>query len=218
MRVRKIRGHKRRWQAIDRWVDAYKQIDFNHLKAYQYYPAEIIVHPWCDISVTNSVIPELRGTTKKRVLQGLIDIYDSWKIALEKINEPYYLKIWLYEPRFSKSQVVCAIEDRIAYYEQMFIKPEGQSGSDIGRYGELEERLSMFNWEVRDDEDFYDKSDLGSPEDYESIADYYADRRWFRKLFAKPHRVVPYSREISGVSEGYAFRKGHVFVVQKSEL
>lgn len=77
MKTKKIRGHKRRWNEIDRWVEFNKNLDFDYLKKYQRDYAKITVHPWSGISVTNNQIPEPAGTTKIKTLNGLIEIHDE---------------------------------------------------------------------------------------------------------------------------------------------
>ena len=52
--------------------------------------AKIWVHPFSGISLTNSQIPEPKTETKKRILNGLLDIYESWKNQLDKLNEPIH--------------------------------------------------------------------------------------------------------------------------------
>src|SRR5690554_4737715 len=93
MRSRKIRGHKRRWNDIEKWINNHKDLNLDYLKDYKRDYAKIRVHPWSGLALTNSTIPEPKRETRKRITSGLIEIYDSWKITLDKLGEPYYLKI-----------------------------------------------------------------------------------------------------------------------------
>lgn len=117
MKKKKIRGHNRRWKAIEKWISANKPLDLDYLREYQNDYAKIRVHPWGGISVTSSQIPEPQHLTRQKLLLGLIEIYDSWQQALKTFDQPYYLKLWLFEPQFSMSQVVCALGKEIDYYE-----------------------------------------------------------------------------------------------------
>ena len=74
-------------------------MNIEHLNEHKYEYAKVYVDPWDNLTLTNSQIPEPKGKAKKDILNGLEKIYDSWKNELEKINKPYYLKIWLYEPK-----------------------------------------------------------------------------------------------------------------------
>src|SRR5690606_9522052 len=121
MRIQKIRGHNRRQKQIKNWVEETKHLNIDELFEWRREYAEILIHPWSSgSSLIDSIFPEPYGKTKSIMLKGLLEIYESWKIELEKLNKPYYLKIWLCEPRFSRSQIVCAIDDKIDYYENLF--------------------------------------------------------------------------------------------------
>ncbi|MBE0640389.1 MAG: hypothetical protein IH599_00025, partial [Bacteroidales bacterium] len=147
MRKKKIRGHKRRWKEIENW--RLDNLDLNLtdylLNERDRYYAKIRVHPWSGLSLTNSMTPEPTRKTKQKILKGLLDIYEDWKNQLDKLGQPYYLKIWLFEPRFSQSQVVCAIGNNVDFYENTFFKPEKNKVLNADNYGELKGRLESFN-------------------------------------------------------------------------
>ena len=172
MRQRKIRGFNRRIRDIDNWRLDNLDLRLDLIEKYNGDHIDIVVHPWCDISIINSKIPEPKRKTKKLMLNGLIDIYESWKIQLDKLDKPYYLKIWLFEQRFSKSQVVCAIADRIEYYENNFFKPDFKKQFKTSNYGQLSGRLQKFDWDYRLDEDHYENNFVGEPALYASRQDY----------------------------------------------
>ena len=215
MKVKKIRGYKRRLNDIDRWVVTHKNLDLNYLKANQRYYAKIRVHPWSGISLTNSQIPEPKGQTKIKILSGLIEIYDFWKSELDKLGENYYLKIWLFEPRFASSQVVCAIGDYLDFYEKTFYKPDEPKKLDTNKYGRLKDEIENFNWEYRLDEDHFDNSEPGNPELYATLRDYEEDKRWFEKMLKKPHRTTKFKEPIGAATESYSFKKGDVWLGEK---
>ena len=168
MRIKKIRGHRRIWNKVENWRKANLKLDLEYLKQNERDHAKIWVHPFSGISLTNSQNPEPKAETKKRILNGLIDIYESWKNQLEELNEPYYLKIWLYEPRFSKSQVVCAFGNSIDFYNTSFNSPENPKEFKTESYGNIKNRLENFKWENHLDQEFLFSIDLGNPEDYEN--------------------------------------------------
>lgn len=179
MRYKKIRGLKRKVANIPKWIEGYLEFHNEHLNEYNYNKAKVYVDPWDNLNFTNSQIPEPKGKAKRDILKGLEKIYDSWKIELEKLNKPYYLKIWVYEPRVSKSQVVCAIEDRIEHYENLFIKADfKQNNSSFTNVLDAD-----FKWQSKIDEEEFLESDLLWPIDqYENIEDSYSDRRLLTKL------------------------------------
>ncbi|MBI3259829.1 MAG: hypothetical protein HYZ54_10200 [Ignavibacteriae bacterium] len=214
MRTKKIRGHFRRFKNIEKWRIEHISLDISDYVVNQYdcYYAKIRIHPWSGLSLTNSSIPEPKRKTKQKILAGLLDIYDAWKIQLDEIGQPYYLKIWLFEPRFSQSQVVCAVENRIAYYENNFFKPDSDKTLKKSDYGSLQSRLRTLKWEYYFDEDYYDNSDIGKPEDYATIQDFELAKIWFAKLLQRPHRTDTFTEPICDIIESYMFKRGSLWI------
>lgn len=209
---KKVRGHKRRWKQIHLWVEQNRRLTPWILEEYGRDHIDIVVHPWCDISITNSKIPEPKGETKLRLLAGLLEIYEAWKAQLDETGEPYYLKLWLYEPHFSNSQVVCAMGDQLHFYDRTFHKPEETRSFQPGNYGRLADQLSEFDWEFCWDEEHLDDGYLAPAEMYTSRTEFEADRRWFNRQLKKPHRVTKLKEPVGDITEVYSFKKGTVWV------
>lgn len=208
MKYRKIRGHARRQKDVDRWGLENLELRLDLIEKYNCDHIDIVVHPWCDISITNSAFPQPKRKTKQLILNGLIDIYHSWKKQLDKIGQPYYLKIWLFEPRFSKSQVVCAIGDRIDYYENLFFEPESGKQFQSAIYGSLKKKLDGFKWEYCLDEDHIENDYVGDSKQYLTVNDFLETKKWFDKTMKKPHRTTKLDSEI----EYYSFKKGDAWL------
>jgi hypothetical protein len=215
MRTRKIRGHKRIWKQIDYWIEDNKTLDLNQLSNRQRDYTKIRIYPWNGFSRTNSKTPEPKRETKKRLLQGLFEIYDSWKSVLDKTGQPYYLKIWLFEPRFSKSQVACAFGDCLDFYENMFYRPDKLEEFGNLNYSILKGNLQKFSWEYRLDEEHFDESQVGSPEDFGSIEDYLENKKWFERMKKSQHRTTKLKQPIENVAEFYSVKMGNVWLGEK---
>lgn len=212
MKQQKIRGGNRRLRDVEIWRKAELDLRLDLLETHESWHSQILIHPWCDISLINSIIPEPYGKVKQQILKALLDIYESWKAALDKRGEPYYLKIWLYEPRFSKSRVVCCLGDSLNNYEHHFFEPIMERSLQANRYGKLSERLQKFNWTYKWDEDWLDNNFVGELEHYTSLEDFEASRVMFEKLLKKPHRTengLDYEGEDTAL---YAFYKGDLWV------
>ena len=98
---------------------------------------------------------EVMGTRKS--------IEEGCKIDLDQLDQEYYLKIWLFEPRFSNSQVVCAIGNYLDFYQNTFSNPDQPKELNAGNYGHLMGEMASYNWENRLDEDHIDNTDIGDP-------------------------------------------------------
>lgn len=208
MKYQKIRGHQRRQKAIEQWRSENLDLRLDLIEKYSYDHIDIIVHPWCDISLTRSAFPEPKGKTKQLMLKGLTDIYDSWKKQLDNISKPYYLKIWLFEPRFSKSQVVCAIGDRIGHYNNLFFNPDNGKQFKSGYHGSLKKRLDALKWVYRFDEDHIENDYVGEPTQYLTEKDFVETQKWFNKTMNKPHRIT----KLDNTLVYYSFKKGDLWL------
>ncbi len=205
MLYKKIRGHKRKWKQIDLWKKSNLDIDFEYLNVYQKDYVKINVHPWSSLSLIKSSHPQPYGKTKLKILQSLLEIYDRWQIQLDKLGKPYYLKIWLYEPHFSNSQVVCAIGSCINYYNELLYQDENDTQKiDFKHYEDLGKKFKEFNWKCFIDEEKLDSTIVGEPTNYPSIIDYKNHRKWFLETMKKTHRV----EKIREGFELYFFKSG----------
>ena len=120
MRTKKIRRYKRILKEIERWRSEVIELDLENVQSTNRDYVKIWVSPYSDLELGNSISPQPSGEARTKILEALLDIYDNWKLALDKLGEPYYLKIWLYDQRFSNSQVVCAIGPFLDFYETTF--------------------------------------------------------------------------------------------------
>jgi len=212
MKNRKIRGLHRKHSEIENWKNYNLNLKTELLDHYKREYADIIVHPWCDLSIINSQITEPKGKVKQNILSGLFEIYHSWKVQLDAIGKPYYLKLWLFEPRFSNSQIVCAIDDNIDFYQNGFFKPELSKQINPNIYGKLKDKIETFTWQYYYDEDHFTNDDLGKPEDYINQKEYEESKRWFDSLMKKPHRTAKFDEPIGTATESYSFKKGDLWV------
>ncbi|WP_439880136.1 hypothetical protein ACSX1A_13340 [Pontibacter sp. MBLB2868] len=209
MKTKKIRGHRRRHKQIRKWVLHTLPLDLDVLSKWQREYAEILVHPWSGISITESVIPEPKGKTKALMLEGLLEIYQSWKVELEKLGTPYYLKLWLYEQRFSKSQVVCAIGEKIEYYQNSHRLANIKREFEGRAYGALADKLSKYSWELALDDEIHTESEYSAePEVYAKYEYWLWDQRQFKKIKNNPKTTI-----IEGDEEPlYCVTKGFVWL------
>jgi hypothetical protein len=209
MRCKKIRGHRRRWKHIDKWISANQIPDVHYLKNHERDYVKIRVSPWGNISITNSITPQPRKKTKDKIVLGLFSIYQSWKHYLNNLDQPYYLRIWFFEPRFDKSQVVCALNNSIHFYEGTFFDPESKKTFPFHMHKNVKSEFKKYVWEYRLDEDYYDSDEIGKPEHYASLEEFEETKKWFITLLKKPHRTIQYKENSI---ESYAFKRGSVWI------
>ena len=91
MRTRKVRGHKRCWKKIENWKKLSLDLNPDYLVTYQKDYVKFRVRPWSSLSLRNSVYSKPKKRTKDEMISGLFDIYEQWKIQLDKLGKPYWL-------------------------------------------------------------------------------------------------------------------------------
>lgn len=212
MKTKKIRGFKQILHQIQEWRSQIIDLDLDTIRSSQRDYAKIWVPPYSNLSLGNSAYPEPKGQVRKEILEVLLDTYDSWKTTLDTLDEPYYLKIWLYDQRFSKSQVVCANGDFLDFYETTFHKPEEQQEIDLSSYGSLSERMKDLHWQYAFDEEHFDNTTIGEIDEYATEKDFYETRKWFKERLKKPHRKINNPDPDSDIKEYYSFRRGTVWI------
>lgn len=214
----KIRGHKRIWRKIDQWINDNKNLDKETLLCWERNYVKFRVFPWNGFSRSNrkSILQEPKSITRDKILNGLFEIYENWKVELDKLGEPYYLKIWLYEERFSNSQVVCALRNKINFYDHTFSKPDYHKEIKSINFGN-NKKIENYNWELRLDEDLFDNTELGEESEYENKESFLESKKWFEKMLNKKHRKYKPENPTEDFFEIYAFEKGKIWIGEKNK-
>ncbi|MGN7358477.1 MULTISPECIES: hypothetical protein [unclassified Paenibacillus] len=144
---KKVRGMRRRARKLSSWADIHKELDLEYLYKYHKDYVKIWISPFNHLYKYNDhkvgkKNPPVRFC--KEILYHLIEIYLEWEKRLEKIEEPYYLRLWIGDPEFIDSQVVAATEHNIEYYEELFMKDNEYKEFP---YQDVHPLVSKFTWE-----------------------------------------------------------------------
>lgn len=215
MRIRKIRGHRRRQRAVDSWAERARAIDPVIFDESIRIHEEILVHPWSGISLTDSTYPQPKGLTRQHMITGLAQTMEAWHAALLESGCSFYLALWLFEPRFSLSQVVCATGDQADFYNNTFGAAVPGIEPDFKCYGQAAADLRKLKWTGYTDEDIFLESDFsGAKEEYIREEDYYHDQRTLRKLQSGKYQVETIDSG-GGKETVFHIPRGLVFVGQK---
>lgn len=212
IKYRKIRGHNRIQKAIENWKNYNLELDIKYLEKVKRNYCKIWVPPFANISVTGSEIPSPKGKNRQLIIKGLLEIYTNWDQQLKTLGKPYYLAIWLFEPRIEKSQIVCAIDEMQGFYNQTFFKPEEERNIPLQNYGSSAKDLEKFNWSYALDEDFFYQSDIElQEEEYLTSEDYYACQKWYKRKIKEGARQDSLEQDTL-----YAIKKGTVWIGTKN--
>ena len=199
---------------LNAWADFHGEIDLERLEKYGYVYAKAKIAPWSNLF---NVKPYPSGY-RKQLLSHLIKFYFDWKKKLDAKYDAYYLKIWVFYPRFIDSQVVAAIGNKIVYYNSVFIKSKKQVAFPVQKFMNEEDNILRFHWETYNDLDFFPESDYkeSNMSQYTTSSDYYADQRFYRKMI-KTNTPYNWIEDESGNRERLFYKqKGYIWVGEQA--
>lgn len=213
MKIKKLRGHNRIFKNIENWKKESLNLDLESLLKYQRNYEKVWVRPFGDISITGAAIPKPKRKARKLILESLIEIFNSWEAQLKTLDKPYYLAVWLNEPYIENSQVVCAIDGYLNFYDSTYYRPEKQKKLSTQNYGKLKNDLAVFNWTYALDEHHFSNEDMEeTAEIYATKKDYYAMQKWYKNQLKRAPRIM------KGTANNtyYSTKKGIVWIGTKN--
>lgn len=151
----KIRGLRRKAKRIEQWKQQFINLDIDSLLKYGKTYVKVWIPPFHNYYTISEYECDHKNPPNwfnRLILQAMIEIYQSWDAKLRELGQPYYLKIWLYDPRFASSQVVAAIGDSVEYYETLFSKDEKKTKFPSEKFKVLNININKFSWELYKDE------------------------------------------------------------------
>jgi len=151
----------------------------------------------------------IKGELRKKIVETLLKTYFEWKKELDKLNKEYYLAIWLYNPRMLKSEIVCAIEEKINYYEkECFLNSNKNNEFDLNQFGKLSAELKKFSWNRKIDLDSVQEWEINFPkEQYESKREYHKNQKFYKRIIQEQFHVIERDND-----KVYFYPKGDVWI------
>jgi len=151
---KKIRGWKRRIKQIEQWKLHNIDLNVEQLKHDKRDYVKLWIDPFYRLSRRN---PPLWFS--RLILVEMVEIYQSWYQKLKQLDEPFYLKIWLYNLHFINSQIVVAFRECLHYYNNTFDRNNENKSFPFDIFGDRQS-LEYFDWQLHIDSDNYCLSDL----------------------------------------------------------
>lgn len=136
-----------------------------------------------------------------------MDVYQSWYQKLNELGEPFYLKLWIFDPHFINSQVVAAYKDYLHFYDQTFEVGYQEKEFPFGKYTYLREKLEMFYWHRHIDCDVYTESDL-----LDDIQLGWMSQNELEAIKRKAHKVETIHLSDGEIDRTYSVQVGDVWV------
>ena len=190
-KLKKIRGHNRIRKKIELWRNVSLKPNLDLIQNYYYDYVKIWISPFSNLNYKENDYSGPKSGNRLLILNALFDIYDNWDLELKKLNTAYYLKIWLYEPRFTRSQVVCAIEDRIEWYDEVLQMAENNIKFPHDKYKKLANRIDQFTWTAAIDDEIFE-NEFQPKEQYPNDSDLLQHKRVCFRYHTKDHKYNRY--------------------------
>ncbi|GIO05694.1 hypothetical protein J31TS6_17220 [Brevibacillus reuszeri] len=199
---KKIRGWKRHVRKIEKWKQQVIDLDIEHLYQYQRDYAKLWIHPFYAIPRRNPPV-----WYNRLLLESMLDVYLSWNEKLTKIDEDFYLKLWIYDPHFINSQVVAAYKDCLHFYDQSFDVGNQEKQFPFHMYTYLIEKLEIFDWHQHIDCAIYTESDL-----IDDIQRGWMSENEFKAIKEKAYKVETIHLSDGNIDKTYSVQVGEVWV------
>lgn len=151
---KKIRGWKRKMKQIEQWKQRHLELDMEQLSRNNRDYVKLWMDPFYRLKKRNPPMWFARLW-----LAAMIEIYRSWAHQMNLVNEPYYLKIWLFDPNFIHSQIVVAFRDCLHFYDQTFDQSKEKKAFPAPKYKGVE-GLQALTWELGIETNDYWESEL----------------------------------------------------------
>lgn len=96
---------------------------------------------------------------RNQALNCLINTLEKWKTYAEALKQDYYLKLWIYEDEFSRSEIVFALNDRLRRYNSIFDLNENDCALPFLTH-EIQNKLMKYNIQFCKETYPFDAEDL----------------------------------------------------------
>lgn len=145
---KKIRGWKRRIKHINAWGEYIKQPylkSFNKAGDYTY--ERNIIDPFYRLLRRQ---PPL--WFYKLIINKFVNAYFEWEKAFNELSIPYDLQIWLYDPQFIQSEIICYAVENKGDRARYAWSADEQKPFPYDKFSIDDALLKRFEWLLFDDE------------------------------------------------------------------
>lgn len=148
---KKIRGWKRRIRQLDSWGKWILKPNLAHYHRGDCTYERCTLYPFYMLEKRH---PPL--WFYKLMIARFIDAYYSWDSVFKEMGEPYDLLLWLYDPSFIRSEIVCYKGERRGFaWESTIIRPFSYK-----KFASIAYDINAFEWILADEENIYFESEL----------------------------------------------------------
>jgi hypothetical protein len=169
---------KSRVVGIQKWIDKNYYREENRFNKEKLFEQEYLNF---QIDDCYNYMENVVGKTRVDIFKILYSTYSQWKIELDKLNIPFYLGVWIYNPRLPKSEIVCAIgKEKIEYYQKKCFD-FATTKKEIIDVKDFKKDTNNLLWTEKIDFDILEQWEIDFPkENYESEEDWIEQQEVFK--------------------------------------
>lgn len=156
-KLKKIRGWKRRIRQVERWGEQIKQPYLS------YFLSDRGRHTYerCYLSPfyrLNKRHPPL--WFYKIIIKKFIEAFQSWEIIFKDLGQPHDLQLWLYDPAFINSEIICHKMQHFGDIKRFSWESDFAKPFPLTKLWSSEYDLTQFDWVLADDANIHFEDDL----------------------------------------------------------
>jgi len=195
---KKIRGWKRRIKKINSWGEHIKRPELKYFnKPGDYAYERCFLSPFY---VLEKRQPPL--WFYKLILAKFIYAYFEWEKAFEKLNVPYDLQLWIYDPNYMWSELLCRRVENAGERRGYSWESELHKEFPYAKFSQNNDILKKFEWLLADEQSVVLESEL---EDDQITPDELINDGYIKKTHVQ-HGIY-YAKRLGDVWVGH--KKGH---------
>ncbi len=151
---KKIRGWKKQTKKITDWHLNHENPDLEHFNNYGEDFVKIRIDPW-----NRLMERQPPGWYCKIILERLIEIHNKWYQYYSLNQQNFDLQLWINEPKFIRSQVVCAKTDKPDEFRNNYYRPDKSDRKfPSHKWQSINYNLDEFSFEPYMDENLHFKN------------------------------------------------------------
>jgi hypothetical protein len=179
---------QKRIHSIQKWID-----HEGYLEDIQFDKQRLFELNYLNFQIDDcyDYMERVEGEIRNDIFKVLYLTYSNWKKELINLEIPFYLGVWIYDPRLPKSEVVCAIGiENIEYYQCKCFDPAIQQKEIIDLL-EFNNRNDVLKWKQKIDFEILEEWQVNFPkENYENVDLWRKDQNYYSDFIKNSYKMT----------------------------
>ena len=179
---------ERRIFSIQKWID-----NEDYLEDIQFDKEKLFEQKYLNFQIDDcyDYTESVDGKLRNEIFKVLYLNYTNWKNELINLGIPFYLGVWIYDPRLPKSEVVCAIGiEKIEYYQYKCFDIAIQQ-REIVDLKEFNNKSDAIKWTQKIDFETLEEWQVNFPkENYETVELWRKDQNYYSDFIKNSYKMT----------------------------